>query len=278
METVFSETEFNIMVEQLLDEKNVSFDMLCFIAEKTLRSSVERWCATDAALRGRRFEDDIMQEIQLRLIKTCKSLFLLRNGINGPVNDDPKGFKSWMFKVALNIKRDFANSVRKLNVNELDIEHGRDIYISPDYDKVSDMSEDEIKSLSKAFSVVVDSDANVYKILTWIAQCLFVTKLNITKIKSNELIVEKFEEKTLGEMYHMIIEENQDIPWLKLSEEQKDRMVSQLSKKNKDDKMFSEIKYKEFFMKKGGKATISDWVNRMNNLVKRVMDNGASYN
>ena len=35
------------------------------------------------------------------------------------------------------------------------------------------------------------------------------------------------------------------------------------------------MKYSEFFMKKGGKATISDWVNRMNNMIKRVMSDEA---
>jgi hypothetical protein len=39
---------------------------------------------------------------------------------------------------------------------------------------------------------------------------------------------------------------------------------------------YGHVKYREFFMKKGGKATISDWVNRMNSMIKRVTAHEAS--
>ena len=44
-----------------------------------------------------------------------------------------------------------------------------------------------------------------------------------------------------------------------------------------NDKHIGEIKYKDFFMKKGGKASISDWVNRMNRLIESRIKNEASY-
>lgn len=276
MGAMFSKEEFDIMLEQLLDKNHASFDMLCSIAEKTLRSTVTRWCASDEALRGRRYEDDIMQEIQLRLIKTCKSSFLLRNGVDGPINDDPDGFKSWIFKVALNIKRDFSNSIRKVNGNVRSFEDGEENCIADDGDDSLRISEKHIELLTVAFSIVIDSDSNVYKILTWIAQCLFMLELDITKIQSNDLIIKTFENKTLGEMYQMVTDYSHNIPWLVISEEQRKKIDCQLSKTLDDDRKFYDIKYNECFMKKGDKATISDWINRMNNLVKRVIDNESS--
>lgn len=106
------------MVEQLLDENGEKFDMLCSIADRTLRSTVAHWCANDPALCGRQMENDVMQEIYIRLIKTCKSTFLLRNGVNGEINNDLDGFKSWLFKVALNIKRDYSNATRNRSFKE----------------------------------------------------------------------------------------------------------------------------------------------------------------
>lgn len=53
-------------------------------------------------------------------------------------------------------------------------------------------------------------------------------------------------------------------------------MVSaKIEKINKDlevkfkNRPIGEAKYKECFMKKRGKVSISDWVNRMNNLIER---------
>ena len=62
------------------------------------------------------------------------------------------------------------------------------------------------------------------------------------------------------------------ISWLGISEHRKKRIEEALAKPYKDEnRALGEVTYKELFMKKGGKATISDWVNRMNEMIKRVM-------
>ena len=75
--SVISEEEFNVIVEQLMDESDVKFNMLCSIADKTLRPTVAHRCTNDPSLYGKQLEDDIMQEIHIRLIKTCKSSFFI---------------------------------------------------------------------------------------------------------------------------------------------------------------------------------------------------------
>ena len=267
--------EFNIMVEQLLDENAVKFDMLCSIADRTLRPTVAHWCANDPALNGKHFEDDIMQEIYIRLIKTCKSSFLLRNGADGEVNNDPEGFKSWLFKVALNIKRDFSNAVRSRGFKEREFDDGEEEIIA-DEDNTAEISEKRYELLRAAFEIVLNSDNQVYKILTWIAQCLFVLEFDITKIQSNGMIVDSFGEKTLQEMYAMVLKYSKKIPWIVISAEQRSKIEAQLDRLWMNGRTYGQAKYNEFFMKKGGKATISDWVNRMNNLVKRVVRDEAS--
>ncbi len=66
------------MVKELLCDEKTSFSMLCHIAEKTLKPSVIAWCREDECLCGRGYENDIMQEICIRLIKTTVSSFLVR--------------------------------------------------------------------------------------------------------------------------------------------------------------------------------------------------------
>ncbi|MBQ9914678.1 MAG: hypothetical protein IJO50_00900, partial [Clostridia bacterium] len=113
----FTTEEFDLMVEELLYCEPISFRMLCNIADKTLRNKVKHWCLLDDALRSRGYEDDIMQEICIRLMKTTVTYFLLKDGADGPVNYDPKGFKYWLTTVGENIKRDFANKIRKIDFN-----------------------------------------------------------------------------------------------------------------------------------------------------------------
>ncbi len=259
------------MVDELLCCEPRRFDMLCHIAEKTLKSSVARWCRTEECLRGRDYESDIMQEIQLRLIKTTVSKFLLRQGLDGPVNNDPEGFEDWLFVVAKNQKRDFANKIRSIDFNttELDGTEAEECT-----EEMYDVDEQErIDKLKGAFAAVLAADVGVYKILTWIAQFVFILDNDITKIQSNELIVRTFENKTLYEMYDMIITASQSIPWIEISADQHEKIMSALRKTHDDGVLYGEIRYKEFFMKSNGavsgKKSISDWVNRLNSMINK---------
>ena len=269
----FTRAEFDIMVNELLYSTPISFGMLCRIAEKTLRPSVVIWCKTEDCLRDRGYEDDIMQEIHLRLIKTTVDYFLLRNGIREPFNDDPEGFEDWMFEVARNLKRDFANKVRNRDFKTVDVDDPTigDIPSVDDGDEYQ--KEERIERLKRAFSTVLSSDVGVYKLLTWLAQFIFVLDRNVTKIKSNELIIAAFEEKTLYDMYDMLLSASEKIPWIVVTEEQNEKILCALRKKREDNVSYGETKYKSFFMKQNGavsgKKSISDWVNRMNDMIKR---------
>ena len=261
-----SEQEFHIMVDELLYREEASFTMLCSIAESVLRPSLRRWCAADDTLRGKNYEEDIMQEIHLRLIKTTVSHFLLRDG-DGTVNMDPKGFEAWMFRVAQNIKRDFANRIRRIRMKTTDL-----VELS---EEPCEDGPDRLGELARAFQIVLDADVQVYKVLTWVAQCLFIVELDVTKIRSNELIVSTFGEKTLGEMRDMLLTASRSVRWMQIRPEQLEKMDRALQTSYDEDRCYAQVPYREFFMKKGGKATISDWVNRMNSMIKRVMANEA---
>lgn len=270
----FTRDEFNVMVNELLYKDPISFDMLCQIAEKTLRPSVANWCKTEDCLRGRGYEDDIMQEIYLRLMKTTVDYFLLRDDIEGPYNDNPEGFEDWIFFVAKNIKRDFANKIRNRDFTTDDIDDPAIGEIpSGDYE---DDTEENVDRLKQAFSIVLSSDVGIYKVLTWLAQFIFILELDISKIKSNELIIAAFENKNLYDMYDMILTASNKIPWIVITREQNEKILEALRKKRTGNVSYGETKYKDFFMKHNGevsgKKSISDWMNRMNDMIKRRVE------
>lgn len=274
----FTKEEFDTMVRELLCQDPVSFDMLCHIAGKTLRPTVENWCAGDMYLRNRNFEEDIMQNIYIRLIQTTVPNFLLHESITGAYNDNPEGFEDWMFTVAKNIKRDFATDIRKNNFRTVDMEDPL-IETLPDGSNSAEDSSEYIERLEKAFNRVLSADVSVYKVLTWLAQSLFMLEHNVTKIQSNELILSAFSNKTLNDMYDMLLTWSDRIPWLTITEVQKAKIRGALRKKGRDGVSYGETQYKAFFMKyKGepsGKKSISDWMNRMNDLLRREQDEEA---
>ena len=270
----FTRDEFNVMVNELLYKEPISFDMLCQIAEKTLRPSVVNWCKTEDCLRGRGYEDDIMQEIHLRLMKTTVDYFLLRDDIEGSYNDNPEGFEDWIFFVAKNIKRDFANKIRNRDFTTDDIDDPAIGEIpSDDYE---DDAEENADRLKQAFSIVLSSDVGIYKVLTWLAQFIFILEYDVSKIKSNELIIAAFENKTLYDMYDMILTASNRIPWIVITREQNEKILEALRKKRNGNVSYGETKYKDFFMKHNGevsgKKSISDWMNRMNDMIKRKVE------
>ncbi len=273
----FTQEEFDIMVKELLYTEKASFKMLCHIAEKTLKPSVINWCKEDDCLCGRGYADDIMQEICLRLIKTTVSSFLVRGNIEGPYNNDPEGFEDWMFRVAKNIKHDFAEKVRYIDFRTEDIDNPALAKIPAVVDKYND--KEYLEKLKNAFSIVISSDVSVYKILTWLAQFIFMLEYDVTKIKSNELIISAFENMSLSEMYDMILVASEKIPWISISSEQNKKIQSALRKIYQNDVTYGETQYKDFFMKHNGevsgKKSISDWMNRMNNMIRRKTEINA---
>ncbi len=257
------------MISEMTDESHPSFDMLCSIADKTLRSKVKYWCATDPVLSDRDVAEDIMQNIFCRLIKTTITHFLKRKDCDGQNTRDPDGFKSWMFKVAENIKNDTAKSLRNRDFKTRGFEDGEEEQI-PEAQSDDEYEIYRREKLAEAFQIVLDSDARVYKVLTLLAQSLFILEYDITRIQSNYAIISAFSEKSLFEMRDIVLKFACKIQWIVITPKQIDKINRALNAELNNIRI-GEIKYKDFFMKKGGKASISDWINRMDKLIESRM-------
>ncbi len=269
---MFTRDEFDIMVEELLHCKPASYNMLVTIAEKTLRGIVTKWCYNDPYLRGTDAANDIMQDLFLRLIQVTIPLFLLRSD-DGEINDDPNGFKNWIFKIAYNLKKDYSNKVRKDAFNTTSDE---EIVIEiPDGFVIEDevIESDAVDVLRKAIDIVINLKSGIYKILTWLANSVFMLAYDITKIKATNMIEKIFSKMTLDEMYRALSGASVYIRWLTFTDSQNLRITTALSMPYDDEKTYGETTYESFYMKKGGKKSISDWINRINTTIKEEWEN-----
>ena len=266
----FSDEEFEKMISEITDTSNASFNTLCIIADKALRPKVRYWCTTSSVLNGRQMEEDIMQEIFIRLIKTVTYGFLLRKDNNYELNRNPDEFNSWIFKVAENIFKDTLKAVRTQDYRIKRFDAMGDSIIADNQIETSEAETHIQDELLRAFNIVFDSDKKVYIVLTWLAQNLFVLEFGITKIKSIRIMADALSDRTLFELKDIVLKHSERIKWLKFSDKQSSRITRALNEYYKG-KLLGEYQYKEFYMKKGGRASISDWVNRMNRMIESLI-------
>lgn len=279
----FTKEEFDIMVDELLYREKVSFDMLCKITDKTLTSRIGYLCRSDKYMRGRDFEKDIMQLIYLRVMQKTVSRFLLKDGVDGPVNNDPDGFRKWLNRLGENVFKDYAAKVRNRDFTCISIDPTDDdddgnnpppvIIDGPTNPPLPSEANEE--RLREAFSIVLSANVSIYKILTWLALNLIVYQNNEPKIEAKDFLLEKFEERTLNDMYAVVVSCSKRIPWMEITPEQHAGIIKKLNKKRNSHLTFGEMQYKEFFMivngEKSGKKSVSDWVYRLNEMIKKKM-------
>lgn len=275
MARTFTDEEFNTMISELLGEK-ASFEMLCMIAKKVLQHRIHIWCRADMDLNGRGFEEDILQTVYLVLIKKTVTHFLLRNGPDGEINNDPDGFYNWLITVAQNIRKDFAEDVR------VDDHHNKPLPEDDDAPIIVEGPEnilDEYENmdlLNRAFDIVLNSKSQVYKIFSWVSMSLLALSLKITKSEAIKLTVKIFSDAELCTMRNTLRTMAKMVPWLKITDSHFAMFDDDLDIEDDDGVSMGECAFSTFFMKKGPKASISDWVNRLNSLVKREIENDTS--
>lgn len=267
----FTEQEFDIMVKELTEGETASFAMLCHIADKTLKPSVEKWCRYNSSLRGRECEMDIMQDIHIKLILNTVDKFLFKEDVT-KVNRDPLGFQRWMFTLASRTYIDYAkaNSVGDKRSFQLDEAIG--IEMTDDVDS----KEYAVEELKVAFETIMEANTKVYKVLTWVAQFVFyIVYSDLRKGPTND-IVSVFSDKTLFEMYDMLMLLAEQIDWLELKDEHKAAIMQELKKPTKSGVAYGDVRYREFYMlykgEKSGVKSVSDWNNRLNNKAREALE------
>ncbi len=269
--------EFNIMIDELVGSELQSYDILLHIVDKTLLRYVVGLCGSITELKDKEYEEEIMQDIRVKVVKNCVSSFLRKEGVDG-LNTDIGYFQNWLFLIAKNTVKDYAEKVRRYSYHYRGLEEDGDNMIPDPGEQNDEILQAKRELLAQMFDIVIGSNVSIYKILTWLAQSLFMLEYDITKIQSTDLIVCEFEEKTLFEMRDMVVRFSNRVSWAKITPRQYDKIDTALRKSFDGTRTYGEVRYKEYYMKKGGKKTISDWVNRMNNIIKRVISNDEALN
>ena len=264
-----TEEEFDRIIVELLETKPVKYDALCAAAEKLLTKPLRRKCAEVPALGSVCTYEDLLSETYIRLIKCAIPSFFLRTET---VNRDREGFCRWVYTVAANICRDkirFSVSHAAVPLENDDDEDSIPLQIAdPSAEKPFAASED-IETLRSAFAIVLGSDMQIYKVITWVAQAVMILSEGVSKIESNDLLIRRYESMTLDRMWEEIRRASAALPWLRVGKEDDLRVRKMLDAPFKENVRYGDMRYSDFYMKKGAKASNSDWVNRINAVIRR---------
>ncbi|MGN1307393.1 MAG: hypothetical protein ACI4V3_06970 [Faecousia sp.] len=265
----FSDEAFREIISELFVQKLSCSETLLAVIDEVYRKRIRSWCFTHRDVIDGGYAEDILQVIKIKIITNCTTSFFMKNGTDGGINTNPDEFASWMNTVVKNKLKDILeihqrrnNTVRPIGDNEE--------FVDPLYqDSAAVDAQQEI--LSNAFAVVINADSDAHIVLTWIASSLFIYQYGSESCHVAGDLVEAFEAKTLYEMRDMLLRAAERLPWLTLSRHQLQKLNASLQKNFDGTRCCGEVQYREFFMKSGGKSSISNWRNRMNNLVKRAM-------
>ena len=266
----FTEEEFKTIFHEIVVDRPSCYDTMLMIAERMLEGSVRKWCNEDPYLNNDYHIHEIMQLIRIRLYKKCVTGFFLRNG---EPNYDPDGFKNWIFTVALNVKRDYAKKVKQLAFKE---GNGSEDFEPVDPTGGDDsllISDEKIEKLNRSFSIVIGHHSKVHIILTWLATMLLIAVHGFSKIKATDVLIRAFDSMTLDAMLNLIFRYIFAIPWMQQDESSLSSLKERLNKTDKNGVRLGDKKYHDFYMKKGAKASVSDWVYRMNQIVEKEEEN-----
>lgn len=270
--TIFTEEEFARIVDELFNRAESDFTTLLRIVDRAFSRSVEYWANTTSVLKGGLHHEDVMQEIRLKVYKNATTNFFFREGLEGRINYDPLGFQKWLYTVVSHEKISYYNKICKIKNSTL---HLDDDGVSLMVDSLVSTSGDHFvelrtkEKLSEAFKIVIESEARPYTVLTWVAARLIFIKTTEKGGEISDLISTVFGDMTLYMMRDILFEATSTIEWMKLTEKGKERINKALDAPYDDVSKYGERRYLDFYMKKGAKASISDWINKMDNIIKK---------
>lgn len=265
----FTEQEFNRMVDDLISD-SPDYNRLFSIVEKELKRYVHGKVSGSHWLSNYSSYDEIMQNIRIRVYQYVVTRFLLKDGPEGKINRDAEHFVRWLYTVARNVILSRIEQIKRLyDKEDINGNYAPDL---PDvYEEIA-APDEVINTLQNAFRIVIFSkNINIYKILTWLVQSLYVIEDDLTRIEAKNKLLANPDELTLYDMYSVCVLYSEKIPWLSFGKLEKEILLRALNEPYDSKRVYGDVVYSEFFMAKGADKSVSDWVNRLDNKIRRLL-------
>ncbi len=258
------------LVADICAREYPQYDNMVLFVHDFLNGTVKKWCSSSSFLSGASHDEDVMQEIQIKIIKTCEASFF--EPVDGKTKKTCEEFKAWCYVLAKRCFITYYNKQKKYRDGEKGIISGaeKDDGSDPPPYEGHEKRENDREHIRESFLAVLDLKSKPHIILTWLSVSLFIVGCDMSRIESTHLLAEKFSEITLFEMFNIVVNLSAGLNWLELDDEHFDMQREKLEVIHKETGMKKgDMKYSDFYMSKGPEKSISDWVNKVNNQIKK---------
>ena len=257
---------FSKLTEKLENTHILDYEILFLIAESFVKPYVFRLCDRYPVLKEQSLQEDVYHDVLLCLIKYSVDKFFYKNEA---INTDPDGYLKWIYTVSRNAVINTARKQNYRSINEYSLNTDEnEIQIADPDDVIS--GRESAERLRECFRCAVFSDSAIYMILVWLLRALLLSGAfpvlndeDADRSKINGYIAENYSDDLLDAIYAGILIASKSLSWMDFNSSARSVMSDRLSAQFEGG-TFGEAKLKRFYMKKGGPASISDWVNRMN--------------
>ncbi len=249
------------------------YDNLVAFVSNLLSNKVEYWCKDNKLFKGGFSHEDVMQEIQIRIIKKCELYFF--KPVDGKTERTCNEFKAWCYTVARNRFLTILDKEKKNSFNELNLSLKIDDVSANEYNPensfvISEDSEEDKMDVNRCVEIVFDLKSQPHIILAWLSVTLFEIVGNFTQIESIHLVDRAFSNMDLYRMFDYVSGNIILFDWINISKEQIEMQRNKLNRIDKETGMIiGSMKYSDFYMNKGAEMSMSDWIYRINFRIKK---------
>ena len=127
-----------------------------------------------------------------------------------------------------------------------------------------ELNDAQLQQLIDSFRFVMKSRREIYVKLTWISCAVIMIASGDTRKNVTQYMEDVFSTFTLSQMYTVTERASQKIVWLSMEPQDWLRLELELSEHHTNGKPFAQCVYSDFYMNKGGKASISNWISNIN--------------
>lgn len=238
------------------------------VLRKTSYLTIARACRESECLRGRGLEEDILHDVCVRVWTGAYRVLFTDGGVNA----DPKAFGGWLSAVTANRIRDYVRrgvTVRRNSVLPAADETARDVLERTPARPEADGEKEALINL--AVNYVLRLSQSVHIALAWLAHTAVLLTEESEWHRASRTVAARYAECTLQFVFEDAAGGLGLISWFSLQPETVRHMRSVLAERAEHGASVGEMTFGSFFMKKGGEASVSDWVNRVNGRARRLL-------
>ena len=176
-------------------------------------------------------------------------------------------YAGWTKEVIENYFLTYINKVKKqIKADSISYD---DMEIDIPAPEGNEIGSAQLQNLINSFRFVMNSRRKIYIKLTWVGCGIIMIALGDARKNVTQYMEVVFSRLTLGEMYSIITNASRKIIWLSMDPQDWCKLELELLEIHDNGMPYAQCIYSDFYMDKGARASISNWITNINSELKK---------